>query len=131
MKKFLFLFLALTFLLAANSGLADDKPNPKKGKDSPSIGMKLKLELSEKMLAALAEGNYESLGENARAMRVLNQIEGFVRRKTPGYQTQLKVFQFATEELVRNAESKNIDGATLSFTQMTISCVQCHKAIRE
>ena len=44
---------------------------------------------------------------------------------------KLKSFQFPVNELVRNAEDENIDGAPLAFTQMTISCVNCHKAVRK
>ncbi|MBC8351207.1 MAG: cytochrome c [Planctomycetes bacterium] len=45
--------------------------------------------------------------------------------------TQLKTFEFSVNELVRNAEDKDLDGATLAFTQMTISCVNCHKELRK
>jgi hypothetical protein len=48
-----------------------------------------------------------------------------------GYQTQLQVFRFASNELVRLAEEKNLDGASLAYTQMTISCVNCHKFLRQ
>ena len=64
-------------------------------------------------------------------MKSLNLIESFVRRKTPGYEVQLKVFAFSTDELIRNAKEQNTDGATLAFTQMTVSCVNCHKEIRK
>jgi len=129
MKKLLILLTTLMFLLVSNPASADEKSEKSK-KDSSNIGMRIKLDLSKQILAALSEGDFESLEESAKAMRALNQIEWFVSRKTPGYQTQLKTFQFSTDELVRNANEKNIDGATLGFTQMTISCVNCHKAIR-
>ena len=64
-------------------------------------------------------------------MKALSRIEGFVRGRTPGYRTQLQIFQDATEELMRQAEKENVDGAALAFTQLTISCVNCHKQLRE
>ncbi len=128
MKKLIVGMFALAVLLTANFAMAGEKGKPKAEK--ASVGMKIKLELSEKMLASLTEADFAELSKNAKAMKALNQIEWFVRRDEPGYQTQLKTFLFATDELVRTADEENIDGATLAFTQMTISCVNCHKAIR-
>jgi hypothetical protein len=46
------------------------------------------------------------------------------------YRTQNQVFWFSAGNLVLAAERKNIDSATLAYTQMTLSCVNCHKLIR-
>jgi hypothetical protein len=106
---------------------AGDEPKD----DEPSIWMKQKLAYSQRILNGLATEDYEMIAENATAMKGLSRIEGFVRSKTEGYRTQLKTFEFATSELIRNSEQENLDGATLAFTQMTISCVNCHKEIRK
>ena len=105
---------------------AKDEPKD----NEPSIWMKQKLAYSQRILNGLAMEDYEMIAENANAMKGLSRIEGFVRGKTEGYRTHLKSFEFATNELIRNSEQKNLDGATLAFTQMTISCVNCHKEIR-
>jgi hypothetical protein len=65
-------------------------------------------------------------------MKRLSRIEGFVRRTdTKQYRTQLHIFDFANNELLQAAEDKNIERAALAFTQLTLSCVNCHKAIRQ
>jgi hypothetical protein len=111
---------------------AQEKPKtPAKKPDFATLGMKFKLELSQRILTALALEDFKSIAENATAMKGLNQIEDFVRTRNKEYTTQLHVFEFATNELVRLAEAKNIDGCSLAFTQMTISCVNCHKQLRK
>jgi hypothetical protein len=42
----------------------------------------------------------------------------------------MQCFGSANGALVRAAEDKNLDGATLAYTQLAISCVQCHKIVR-
>ena len=120
------LVAASVCLLGFAATYAEDEPRG----DEPSIWMKQKLTYSQRILNGLATEDYELIEENATAMKGLSRIEGFVRGKTDGYRTHLKSFEFATNELIRNSEQKNLDGATLAFTQMTISCVNCHKEIR-
>ena len=40
-------------------------------------------------------------------------------------------FQRHADDLVKQAKAKNIDGATLAYVKLTMSCVQCHKFIRD
>ncbi len=122
--------------VAKSSASEQQKPKQQKPKQQkpkqqkPSVWMKQKLTYSQRILNGLAIENYDMIEENAIAMQGMSRIEGFVRGRTEGYRTQLKTFEFATSELIRTAEQENLDGATLAFTQMTISCVNCHKEIR-
>ena len=43
---------------------------------------------------------------------------------------QLQAFQFANAEILRNAKAGNLEAATMGFQQLTISCVSCHKMLR-
>jgi cytochrome c556 len=63
-------------------------------------------------------------------MNDLNQFEKFFRARTPEYREQLQVFDTANKALVRQAEHENLDGATIAFMQLTTSCVNCHKIVR-
>ena len=96
-----------------------------------SFWMKRKLAFSQNILSALAKEEFDAISQNATAMKGLNQIESFVRRKPAGYRRQLDLFQFSVNELIRTSQQQNIDGATLAFTQMTVSCVHCHKQLRK
>jgi hypothetical protein len=108
----------------------DEKGDP--NKDQPvSIWMKKKLEYSQNILAGIANADFDTIVTSAESMRNLSKIEGFVRGKTPGYRTQLQIFEESADEIIRQAKKDNVDGAALAFTQLTISCVNCHKHLRE
>lgn len=119
------LFVAVACL--GSTALAADK-EPEN--TDPSFWMQKKLEYTQNILAGIAKEDYDEINKNAMAMGGLNRIESFVRGRTPGYRTQLRVFQFANDELIRQANKENLEGATMAFTQMTISCVNCHKELK-
>jgi len=107
---------------------AQDPPEEK----PTSFWMQKKLEYSERILSGLATEDFEAIRKNASAMQNLNRIEGFVRRRNAkDYRTQLQIFEYANGELIRSANQKNVEGAALAFTQLTLSCVNCHKVIRQ
>ncbi len=119
--------IAVTLLAAAGTcwyaWAADEQPN--------SVWMKKKLEHSQSALRAIAMEDFDSLRASATAMRRLSDLEGFTRRtNAKEYRAQLQIFEFANDELIRHAKDKNIDGAALAFTQLTLSCVNCHKHLR-
>jgi hypothetical protein len=97
----------------------------------PSLWMKKKLEYSRNILAGLASEDFDQIAANAESMQTMSRFEAFIRGKMPGYRSQLQVFQSANEQLIKQAQKDNIDGAALAFTQLTISCVNCHKQLRE
>ena len=39
-------------------------------------------------------------------------------------------FQRIADDLIKSAGAKNLDGATLAYTRLTINCVDCHKYVR-
>jgi len=107
-------------------GQEEDKEHP------ISYWMQKKLEYSQQILNGLATEDFAQIRKNAAAMKRLSRIEGFVRRTdTQSYRTQLHIFDFANNELIQAAEDKNVEGAALAFTQLTLSCVNCHKVIRQ
>jgi hypothetical protein len=46
------------------------------------------------------------------------------------YLTFTGEFQRLCDELNLKAKEKNIDGATLAYLRLTMSCVNCHKYVR-
>jgi cytochrome c556 len=110
----------------AQSGKSDDV------NDKPvSFWMEKKLEYSQGILRGLAVGDLQSVQEKAEQMRVVSRVEGWVRNRKPGYREQFQAFEFANAEILRNAKANNLDGATIGFQQLTISCVSCHKILRD
>jgi len=102
------------------------------GTEQPeSFWMRKKLEYSQNILAGIATADFDKIVLNAESMRSLSKIEGFVRGRKPGYRTQLHIFEESVDEIIRQGQKDNVDGAALAFTQLTISCVNCHKQLRE
>jgi hypothetical protein len=107
----------------------EKKPSDE-AQNTPSFWMQKKLEYSQNILAGLAEADFDKIAENAQAMQGLSKVEWFVRSRTPGYRTQLEIFLDANADLVKQAKQENLEGASFAFTQLTISCVNCHRKIR-
>lgn len=112
------------------AALAEDKEPPADAANQPSIWMKKKLDYSQNILSGLASGDFDKIVENAEAMQGLSKVEWFIRGRTPGYRTQLEIFLDANGEIIKQAKQDNLEGSTLAFTQLTISCVNCHKQLR-
>ena len=119
------------WLPAAGVAFSQEKEPPAEGTIEPSIWMKKKLDYSQNILAGLANADFDKIAENAQAMQGLSKVESFVRGRTPGYRSQLDFFQEANAEIIKQANKDNLEGSALAFTQLTISCVNCHKKLRE
>lgn len=127
--------LVLGFAVLAQEA-APKKPAPPQApadesSEEASVWMRRKLDYSQQILGGIAEADFDRIATNAKAMRALSKVEGFVRGRTPGYRSQLQIFENAADQLIKHAEKDNVDGAALAFTQLTISCVNCHKHLRE
>jgi hypothetical protein len=128
MKRVSCFLIAIAAILIGSwsvSGEVKEKPG-----DDVSKLMKRKLAASEELLPALAEEDFAKLSKSADQLLKLAK-EQWVADNTPEYQAQLKDFWVVLEGLKTSAQEKNLDGATLGYVQMTISCVKCHKYIRK
>ncbi len=106
--------------------------SPSATADKPvSFWMEKKLEYSQEILRGLASGDLRDVADKAEQMRLLAKVEGWIRNRKPGYRAQFQAFQFANAEILRYARADNLDGATIAFQQLTISCVSCHKMLRD
>jgi len=92
--------------------------------------MQSKLEHSKEVLGGLATEDFDAISKGARAMRDLSALEGWFRANTPQYKAQLNVFWYANDALIKASREKNLDGAALAYSQLTLSCVNCHKLVR-
>jgi len=125
-------------LLVVGGGwsLAQDQKEPlaprvSEASQSFDFWMTAKLKESQKIFAGLASADFQAIAESAETLSTLNKIEGFVRKRSPDYSTQLRVFEFATAKIQQQAEKKNIEGVVLGFNQLTLSCVHCHEQLRD
>jgi hypothetical protein len=93
--------------------------------------MRVKLQRAQVLLQALTMEDFKTLQENAESLVRISKATEFLRAyKTEEYEFQARVFQKAAEALAAKAKEKNIDGATLAYMDMTLSCVACHNHFR-
>jgi hypothetical protein len=136
MKTILFglacLLVALVVLSLGPATAQEKRPGKKKDDSAEaSIWMKRKLEHSQKILAGLTRGDFQMIEKSAEAMRVVSYLAQWDAADRPEYKRQVRYFDDANKELIRQARNKNLNGATLAYTQLTLSCVQCHTVVRD
>jgi hypothetical protein len=124
-------FASWLWLVPTSAASGQEQKGPEAAESQPSVWMRKKLDYSRNILAGLASEDFDKVVTNAQAMQGMSRFEGFLRGKMPGYRTQLEVFQDANEQIIKQAQKDNVEGAALAFTQLTISCVNCHKQLRE
>jgi hypothetical protein len=127
------LLVAVTLLPICPAGAGDKAGGKKDGRkpDEASVWMIKKLEFSQKILQGLTKGDFELVRKNADAMVVVGYLEKWDRGEMPEYKKQLKTFEDANKELVRQAEKKDVGAATRAYTRLVVSCVECHSIIRD
>jgi hypothetical protein len=90
-----------------------------------------KLQHAQKLLAAITSAKFDEVREHGdQLLQIANRAE-WVAYKTPRYEQHSNEFRRAVETMVRKAKNKNIDGVTLAYMDMTMSCVRCHEHVRE
>lgn len=134
-SRLLGLTVASLFALTATHGLG--QPPKKDAVDTPALPseaqvMQAKLRHAQAIIAALALEDFTKLEEHALALVQITKATEFLRAyKTEEYEFQTRAFQKSAETIVEKARKRNLDGATLAFLDMNISCVGCHNHFRK
>ena len=122
----LVLVLAALALLPLLSGHGDE---PKK--DRVSDLMKRKLENSQKVLEGLALNDFDKIAHHAEELLTISKEAEWKVIKTPQYEIHSNDFRRTADSLIKDAKDKNLDGAALNYVELTLTCVKCHKHVRE
>lgn len=105
-------------------------PSQTKGKKVEKL-MAAKLKHSQVLLEGIAIGDFKKISASAEELLQLTKTEEWLMYKTPRDETHSNDFRRAAETLIQKAKDKNVDGTTLAFFDMTMSCVRCHQHVRE
>ena len=101
---------------------------PQRGRD---IIMQQKLGNAQKLLEGLAIKDFELIEKHADELGVLSKRAEWLVLKTPEYTRHSDDFRRHIETMSRMAREKNLDACALAYVQMTMSCINCHKYVRE
>lgn len=132
--------LGLTWWLSAPASNADDQVAPavkeqaEKKPGNRKVAMKTfmrkKLESSQSILEGLALEDFELIGKGAKQLMTTSAAAEFMVINDPLYTEQADEFRRIVAKMEKAAKEKRIDGATLAYMDMTMSCVECHKYVR-
>ena len=117
---------AVTVTLVSLTGLIAE---PRKSTPLQDF-MRQKLEHSKGVLEGLATENFDLIAKNAEKLRAMSQGPGWKSYDNPGYAWRINLFRRNVDALVKSATDRNLDGATLAYVNLTMSCVECHKFAR-
>jgi len=95
--------------------------------------MRQKLEFSKDVLEGLSLEQFASIERSAKALKKLSEAAEWEVPTIPNatdYVALTTEFQRSCDDLLKQAKARNIDGATLSYLKLTMTCVQCHKFVR-
>ena len=93
--------------------------------------MKRKLTHSQKILEGIAVNDFDLIVRNAEELIIISKTVEWRVLKTPQYEVHSNDFRRIAEQLVTQAKAKNSDGAALAYVDLTLTCVKCHKHVRE
>jgi hypothetical protein len=106
-----------------------DKDKPVASKISEL--MQKKLQSSQKILEGVALNDFKTISRHAEDLIQISKAAEWRVVKTPQYEVHSNEFRRIAESLVQNAKDKNLDGAALTYVELTLTCVKCHKYVRE
>lgn len=90
-----------------------------------------KLHAAQKLLEGIALGKTAQIEKQADELIRISKTAEWLENKEPRYQQFSNDFTRAAETIVRKAKAKNLDGATLAYFDLTMTCVRCHQHVRE
>ncbi len=112
--------------------LAVPSSSQEKKKREPDPLMILKLKESQTLLEGLALNDMAKVQSSAEELLRISKAAQFRRAlSTAKYEYFANTFQRAAETAIEKAKAKNIDGATLAYLDLTVTCVRCHQHTRE
>ncbi len=118
--------LTLLFLLIALPLMSGHGAEQKK-----STIMQMKLQQAQKVLEGLALKDFKKISKSAEELLLLSKEEEWKVLSTPEYERYSNEFRRNAQDLIKNAKEENLDACAFSYVEMTLSCVNCHKHVRE
>lgn len=92
--------------------------------------MRAKLASSQKILEGLVTEDYKLIAKGADNLKVMSRAAEWQVFRDPTYQRHSDTFRRAANDMIKQAKDENVDGATLTYVRVTMSCVNCHNYVR-
>ncbi|MGN6385460.1 MAG: hypothetical protein ACTHMT_04395 [Verrucomicrobiota bacterium] len=89
-----------------------------------------KLDRAQSILEGITMENFELVENQAAKLKAMSQDARWQTFGNPEYVGQNELFKRNVNALAKAAKEENLDAATLAYTKMTFSCIECHKWLR-
>lgn len=93
--------------------------------------MQKKMDASKALLEDIALEDYAGIAESAGDLRDISLEALWTESESTLYGEYGAQFRTALAGVVDMAEKENLQGATLSYMQVVMTCVQCHDTVRK
>lgn len=90
-----------------------------------------KLDKSKMLLEGIALSDFQKISTSADTLIQFSKTAEWFVFKTARYDLHSNEFRRAAENIVQKARDKNLDGVTLAYFDLTMTCVRCHQYVRE
>jgi hypothetical protein len=125
MRRLLYAALILPVLAVPSS-------SQEKKKKEPDPLMVAKLKNAQDVLEGITLNDLVKVEKAGEELLRISKAAQFRKKlATARYEYHANTFQRAAETVIEKAKAKNIDGATLAYLDMTMTCVRCHQHTRE
>ena len=124
-------YAAMILLLAmipCNVGGQDKKKN--RDEDLAEM-MQKKLKSAHIVLDGVVVSDFKKVAQGGEELIRLAKSETWQLIRSPHYDRHSAEFIRTTDNLVKKAKEKNMDGTALAYVEMTLSCVRCHQYVRD
>ncbi|QGQ25215.1 hypothetical protein F1728_22110 [Gimesia benthica] len=119
---------------ADDADQCESKPGDDKdleGEKRLSKFMHEKLTSSQLVLEGLMIEDYEKMQKGAKRMIEMSNATEWQVVEGPIFARQSEEFRSAAKQVIKFAKEKNIDGASLSYLHLTMTCINCHKKVNK
>jgi len=117
-------------LLAGDDAKKEPETKPAPKKTALQTFMRRKLEASQKILEGLAVEDYDLMGQGAKDLKGISAAAEFVISKDALYTQHANEFRRIADRLEKTAKDKRLDGSALAYMDLTMSCIECHRFVR-
>lgn len=121
---------AVAAALLAIPGPAQEKPRPAAPPKKPTV-MQRKLAHAQKVLEGLALEDFDKIRTNSDGLIQCVKDATWRINDTDKYLLFSNDFRRTVENLRKAAKDKKVDAAALAYVDMTLTCVKCHRYLRD
>lgn len=125
------LVIAMATISSTGEARESDRVGDKLAQEVSDSLMRQKLEHAQELLGALSIGDFDRMISNSKELQRISLEARWSQPHSPAYAAYGDDFRAALERIVTASEKQNIDNAALNYVQVVLTCIQCHKVVRE